>query len=194
MKRLIMLMLVTALLALLAASGAAMAAVTAQGFSNPSSIQIPDYGQASTYPSEIHVSGFPQGSRVKDVNLTLHGFSHGFTADVDAMLVSPGGKRNAVVLSDTGTGANDVTIRLDDEALNTLPSAHKLASGAFKPKNVNQGADAFPFPAPAPSGEHALSAFDGTNPNGTWKLYVVDDTSLAAGQFSGGWSLRIRAE
>ena len=99
-----------------------------------------------------------------------------------------------MVLSDTGTGANDVTIKLDDEALNTLPSARKLASGTFRPKNVNQGPDAFPFPAPAPGGEHALSAFDGTNPNGTWKLYVVDDTSDGMGQISGGWSLRIKAE
>lgn len=187
-------MVVAASLALLAASGAAMAAVTAKGFSNTASIQIPDYGQASIYPSEIHTSGFPQGSRVKDVNLTLHGFSHGFTADVDAMLVSPGGKRNAIVLSDTGTGANDVTIKLDDEATSILPSAHKLASGTFKPKNVNQGPDAFPLPAPKPGGDHELSTFDGTNPNGTWKLYVVDDTSLAEGQISGGWSLQIRAE
>jgi hypothetical protein len=36
-----------------------------------------------------------------------------------------------------------------------------------------------------------LSGFDGKAPNGTWKLYVIDDTPLEAGQFAGGWSLEI---
>ena len=38
------------------------------------------------------------------------------------------------------------------------------------------------------------SAFDGTNPNGAWKLYVVDDTIGSAGKFAGGWSLEIKAK
>jgi len=39
----------------------------------------------------------------------------------------------------------------------------------------------------------ALSTFDGTNPNGAWKLYVVNDTLGSAGQFAGCWSLTIKA-
>ena len=64
--------------------------------------------------------------------------------------------------------------------------------------NDAQGLDTFPAPpsggsAPPQDGGPALSAFDGTNPNGAWKLYVVDDTIGCAGQFAGGWSLTINA-
>jgi hypothetical protein len=34
----------------------------------------------------------------------------------------------------------------------------------------------FPDPAPTPADTSALSVFNGTNPNGNWRLYVVDDT------------------
>ena len=37
----------------------------------------------------------------------------------------------------------------------------------------------------------ALSVFDGTDPNGTWKLYVVDDAADDTGAITGGWSLHI---
>ena len=30
-----------------------------------------------------------------------------------------------------------------------------------------------------------------TNPNGTWSLYVIDDTAPTGGSISGGWSLDI---
>jgi hypothetical protein len=36
-----------------------------------------------------------------------------------------------------------------------------------------------------------LSSFDGTAPNGIWKLYVIDDTTIAQGAFAGGWSLEL---
>ena len=39
-----------------------------------------------------------------------------------------------------------------------------------------------------------LSAFDGTNPNGVWRLYVVDYTVGSLGGFAGGWSLTIKAK
>lgn len=38
----------------------------------------------------------------------------------------------------------------------------------------------------------SLSAFHGTNPNGTWKLYVVNDLAGLTGRFT-DWSLRITA-
>ena len=48
----------------------------------------------------------------------------------------------------------------------------------------------FPAPAPSPSANTTLAgAFSGTTPNGTWSLFVVDDTDGDDGTMSGGWSL-----
>ena len=49
----------------------------------------------------------------------------------------------------------------------------------------------FPAPAPAYSGLTALSTFDGTNPNGTWKLWVFDEETNDEGRFGRGWTLHI---
>src|SRR6185436_18033985 len=37
----------------------------------------------------------------------------------------------------------------------------------------------------------ALSDFNGIDPNGVWKLYIVDDSNQDAGVISGGWSLSV---
>jgi uncharacterized repeat protein (TIGR01451 family) len=53
-------------------------------------------------------------------------------------------------------------------------------------------ADSFPAPAPAgPYTNASLAVFNGSNPNGVWKLFVVDDTTGDAGNIAGGWTLAI---
>ena len=37
--------------------------------------------------------------------------------------------------------------------------------------------------------EETLSAFDGTDPNGVWSLYIVTDSLPFSGSMTGGWSL-----
>src|SRR5207249_1683210 len=49
----------------------------------------------------------------------------------------------------------------------------------------------FTNPAPAVPYSTALSAFNGTNPNGTWSLFVLDSNTGQAGQITGGWLLTI---
>src|SRR6185369_10209742 len=46
------------------------------------------------------------------------------------------------------------------------------------------------MPEPAPLGPYktSLSAFNGTDANGTWSLYVVDDALMDTGRIA-GWSL-----
>lgn len=58
------------------------------------------------------------------------------------------------------------------------------------------GPDTFPAPAPAPPATTVpLSTFNGTDPNGTWNLWVVDDTphdpGTSPGQFPSGWTLEV---
>jgi len=172
--------------------------VVTKTFSNNQQILIPagapavTSGAAAPYPSERNVQGFDQG-RVRDVNLTLKNFSHTFPNDVDVLLSKKGKTRT--VMSDVGgsTDANNITIKLDDEAANSLPDNGPLVGGSFRPNNED-GVDSFPAPTPTPSAKSALSGFDGINPNGTWKLRVVDDvSSVDGGQFAGGWSITIKA-
>jgi subtilisin-like proprotein convertase family protein len=198
-----LLVLTTVLAAMLLASGLALAATTT--FSNSSPIQIvdsvfPDPGLANPYPSQINVQNL--SGNITDVNLELSGYSHTFPDDVDVLLVGPQGQK-ALLMSDAGGGndVNQVNLTLDDEALNPLPDNDQITSGAYKPTQgtVTSGTgDSVPanFPAPAPAGPYAsaLSVFDGTDPNGTWDLYVIDDTNPDSGQLAGGWSLQITTD
>jgi subtilisin-like proprotein convertase family protein len=149
-------------------------------------------GGASVYPSEIRVRGFRKG-KVKDVNVHLNDFTHSRPDDVDIMLVAPDGRR-AVLLADAGgnnyVGFIDLT--LDDEAAQHPPSAGLIASGMYAPVNYT-GADPFTG-APAPNGDMALSTFDGAKANGSWRLYIFDDTDDQGGSLQHGWSLTITAK
>ena len=161
-------------------------------FSNATPISIPNTaGPANPFPSEIKVAGLKQG-RLLDVNVTLSGFSHTYPEDVDVQLESPN-LRRAVIMSDVGNSedVSNLTIKLDDQAAAFLPPNSLLGSGTFRPTNDGL-VDNFPPPA-APSSDVALSTFKGINPNGSWKLYVVDDSSPDGGSFAGGWSLQIKA-
>jgi hypothetical protein len=176
-----------------------------KNFSNASTIAIPGdtehgFGPADPYPSTIDVSGFKQG-KIADLNLALRGFSHTFPSDVGVLLVAPDGS-NAIVMDAVGDVAevSDLTLTLDDEAANPLPDSEGLTSGSFRPLDAGRpgidGSDlvAFPAPAPTPSGDTALSTFDGGNPNGQWQFFVIDSSGGDVGALADGWSLEITAQ
>ena len=150
---------------------------------SPPTVSVP-------YPSVINVSGFTLPAVLEQVNFTI---SHVFADDVDMLLVGPGGQ-NAIIMSDVGGGV-DVTnllLKISDAGATALPDAGPLVTGTFRPANyTSTPADAWPAPAPVPGGGSALSAFTGTNPNGSWRLYIVDDESLDGGS-STGWCLNLR--
>jgi subtilisin-like proprotein convertase family protein len=166
-------------------------------FTNTTAITIPATGTGATtgapanpYPSNIAVAGV--GGTVTNVTVKLNSLSHTFPNDIDILLVGPGGQ-NAIIMSDVGgigPGATGVTLTLDDAAATALPAAGPLVTGTFKPTNTGTG-DLFPAPAPAPAGGSALSIFNGTSPNGTWSLFVVDDQGGDVGSIAGGWELTI---
>jgi hypothetical protein len=100
-----------------------------------------------------------------------------------------------VDLMDEAGGSTDVadlTVTFDDAAADAVPTP--MVSGTFKP---TQEANSCVFdqntswPAPAPAAPYAtdLSGFNGTDPNGTWSLYVADEALMDTGSISGGWTL-----
>jgi len=162
-------------------------------FTHAQAVGINPLGPASPYPAEIVVDGLAGGT-ITDVNIRLPGFQHDFPDDVDMLLIGPQGQ-NLILLSDVG---NDVTgtvlfdLTLDDEAAASLPDVGPLTNGVFRPTNAS-GQDNFPAPAPAPTSAAALSVFDGTAPNGTWNLFIVDDSASDGGVLINGWILTITA-
>src|SRR5688572_9280122 len=159
-------------------------------FTNSTSITIPQFGASAPYPSEINVSNVP--IQLAKVTVRLNAMSHTFPADVDIMLVGPQGQ-TAVIMSDVGGGTDIVgaNITLDNAA--TVPmTANAIVTGTYIPTNSGIG-DVFPAPAPANSGSSSLTVFEGTNPNGTWKLYAADDLAGFEGVIAGGWTLTLTA-
>ena len=157
-------------------------------FCNNAGITLPEAGAATPYPSAILVTGQP--SYLCRATVTLGGISHAVPDDIDVLLARLTGG-NALVLSDVG-GATDVTgvnLTLSDAAASSLPDAGPLVSGTFTPTNYGAG-DVFPAPAPVPTGGSALSVFVGTNPNGTWNLWVDDEFAPGAGSLS-GWCVNL---
>lgn len=167
-------------------------------FSSNGQIDIPDAGTsgpANPYPTTIDVDGFGKFKKAKitDVNLTLNGFDHQFSENVDVMLTL--GNRRALVMADAGNGTDvaDLTITLDDQATDDLPDGAVLTSGTFRPANLT-GADPFAAPAPVPNGNVNLSSFKGLKPDGEWRLFVHDDANGSTGVIDNGWELEITAK
>lgn len=183
-------------------SSAETVAAPAAQFCNSTSISLPAGGvdgRGNPYPSSVNVSGM--SGVVSSVSVTLNNLQHFWASDLDILLVSPDG-RKFVVMSDIG-GAdgfdNPATITLSDAGATDLANAPvPIPSGTYRPTNLESG-DAFPLSAPsapynepAPAGNAAFaSVFNNANPNGTWRLYVLDDSSGAGGSMAGGWCLNI---
>ncbi len=167
--------------------------------SNPITIDGVNAGPATPYPSTIDISGL-SGS-ISKVTATIEGLSHTWPEDIDILLVGPGGQ-TVILMSDVDCSADvaDINLVFDDGAADLMPDASApLAGGTFKPTDRDSSGcagsepnDNFEAPAPGPPHGTALAAFDGTNPNGTWQLFVRDDfPSEDNGTIAKGWSLTI---
>lgn len=161
-------------------------------FTNTAAVTIPDAGTASVYPSTITVSGIGSTQVVNKVTVTLRNVNHTFPADIDVLLVGPTGQ-SVMLMSDAGGGdhaLSGVNLTFDDDASGVLPQFGQITTGAHRPTDYDT-ADALPPPAPSRPYASALAAFDGTDPNGVWSLYVADDANGDSGSILGGWSLSI---
>lgn len=144
-------------------------------------------GAASLYPSGIDVSGMT--GPMNKVRVTVNDLSHAYPDDIDLFLVGPGGE-TVMLLSDAG-GSGDIEgidLTFDDAASALATNAGLLSSGIYRPTNYG-ASDAFAGPAPMGPYGSQLSVFTGKSPNGTWRLFAMDDAEGDVGEIAGSWML-----
>lgn len=176
-------------------------------FTSGTLINVPQGQPATTsgiggpYPSTINVAGLT-GNKVITVELT--DVAHEWGADVDILLVGPGGQK-MIILSDAFNADNAAVNRgnviLKDSAAAVAPPAVIFAAGTYRPTNHTAGdtfgapAPAAPYESPAPIGVATFASVFGSSGaamNGAWSLYVVDDAASDVGTIA-GWKLTFEA-
>lgn len=176
-------------------------------FNNPAAITINDAAVASPYPSNITVSGMGLVPFTPNaVQVRLNNWHHTFADDVGIVIVGPTGA--ALMLQDGAGGdtttQGTITYTISDSGAAQLPGSGTWPAGTYKPANYYSPADSFPAPGPGTtyndpgpaSGGTATfqSTFGGTNPNGVWRLYVVDFVEGDSGAIDNGWSLTLTSQ
>src|SRR5262249_36997634 len=136
--------------------------------SSGSAISIPDQGKKTV---QLTVSGFI--TRLSDVNVRVN-INHPADADLDVFLISPAGTRIELFTDVGGRNQNFTNTTLDDQAASSITTGVAPFTGSFRP-------------------ERSLSALNGQNPNGTWKLEIADDAKSATGSLV-NWSLSLTGQ
>ena len=148
-------------------------------------------GTGNPYPSTINVSGVP--GVLTNVTAKLSKLSHPFPEDLDILLVGPGGQ-NVMLMSDAGGlhSISNVNLTFDDSSASALGTG-RISAGTYLPTNLNPSGDKDAFPAPAPPKPfgNTMSIFNGTNPNGLWKLFVLDEYTSGSGSIGSGWTINL---
>jgi hypothetical protein len=190
-----------ALAAVLAPAAARADTVT---FQARRSIEIPEVGAASPYPSPLRVlgvTGTPSG-----VTVRLNGLGPALSPpDLDVLLVGPGAgdALDVMVMSDvcSHTIVWGADYAFDDAAASGLPADDldpdacdptNLGGPAYRPSNAPP-AEVMPAPAPGPPYGSALTPLASPSPLGTWRLFVQDDFPDSSHyRMARGWALRLR--
>jgi len=193
------------------AVGRITTALDPPAFRDTNSITIPSVGTTNPPPT-VNVSGL-QGT-VTAVTARLTGISHTFPGDLNMLLQGPQGQ-TVMLASDVGSAvssrqgdiggtkksypADGITLNFSDAAPRQLSDTDPLVSGFYKPTNIDDPNEGGPpeMDSPAPLTDTttpfstSMSTFNGTNPNGTWTLWITDDHSVDQGKIYGGWGLDI---
>jgi hypothetical protein len=166
-------------------------------FCNNGGVSVPDApGSTTPYPSNITVAGL--AGTVGSVTVALNGLTAPRTNNLDLLHVGPGGQAFQMMsdVGDATTPASGINLVLDDNAASALPIGFPLMSGTFRPTDstVIGAPDVYPAPAPgsfglaAPAGASTFaSVYGGSNPNGNWALYAVDDAIGGGTTTVSGW-------
>ena len=130
-----------------------------------------EIARESTASSTVEVSGLAGALRDVEVNLDI---TVDDAREIDAFLISPSGTRVELFSDVGGFDANFTNTTLDDEAMTSLTDAGAPFTGSFRP-------------------EHALRAFDGEEPNGTWTLEIAYNDVFPFTATLNAWSLSLLA-
>lgn len=166
----------------------AFSETTVISFKNTLPININNFASATPYPSAISVNNIT--GKVLSLQVKLHNLSHTWPDDIGVLLLGPNGEQ--IVLMD-GVGGNTPVVSTNltfSDSGNTLTNA-PITSGTYRPTNLDNTTN-IPFPSPAPAGPYVptFSALNISNPNGIWKLYVRDISSVSDfGEIANGWQL-----
>jgi peptidase C25-like protein/proprotein convertase P-domain-containing protein len=164
-------------------------------------ITINQVGQATPFPSNIVVA-VSTSATLTNLTVTLTNFSHTCPDDVDMVLEGPPqippnpNGQDVTIFSDAGGDScivvSGLNITLSDAAAAFLPDNAALTTGTFKPSNYEGDVETFVGGPQVPRAGTTLGFFTtaGNNANGTWKLWVQDDTGGDAGTI-GSWSLNM---
>lgn len=184
--------------ALLLAGAPVLAQSWCSNATQPIQLNAGPVAVATQYPSTIVVAN--AAASITELSIAINGLSHTYPDDVEMLLVGPGGQK-MVIQSDAGGNPDvyGVSYVLSDVGAGPLSDGSGIVVGTYKPTNYSVDGD-FSLPAPAgPYGDPApvgsatfASVFNGTNPNGTWSLYIQDDSAGDGGQIA-SWCLRLGA-
>ena len=149
---------------------------------------------ASPYPSTVNVTGLVGG--VFSASVTLNALSATVPDDVSILLQSPNSGPSVLLLSDAGGASESDNVTLTFTDTNGLapansPLAANGGSASYHPTSYNGRTNALPGAAPAPPYSDRMAVFDGISPNGTWSLWVVDNTTGNTVSVANGWTLSI---
>ena len=155
-------------------------AASGQVYSRTPNARINDFQTAS---SAITVAGGP--TSITDLNIVFRA-AHSWDGDLEVVVQGPTGYL-CLTTDNGGFADNFITTRFDDSARDSITSGNAPFDGNFRPETTLNEWNGTPTTFPG-SFFPTLSGFHGTNANGTWTIYVSDDSGGDTGTFQ-YWSL-----
>lgn len=137
---------------------------------NRNRTQIPTIGRVDVPVDVTGVDGV-----IRDLNVKLFGLRHEYASDLTLILISPSGTRATLFAEIGGDDVLRGSLKINDEARRSLPLDSRPAKGSYQPTD-----NASRNRPPAD-----LSVFDGEDPNGTWRLRIIDGWDPDGGRLNG---------